>query len=153
MTQIDRTNSSQLHRLLMFASLLAILAGSLLLTPSHAQEGILPPCPNAPHCVSSLASTERHSIAPLQTNGTVNQARDQIAHILDGLPRVSYEKVDERRIEAVFTTRLMRFKDDVSFYIHDNGRIDVRSSSRIGYADFGANRRRVEMIRDQLQSL
>lgn len=57
--------------------------------------------------------------------------------------------VDERegRIEAVATTRWFGFKDDVVIRVAAAGggsRIDVRSKSRVGRSDLGANARRVQ---------
>jgi uncharacterized protein (DUF1499 family) len=57
------------------------------------------------------------------------------------------------RIEATATTRWFRFKDDVVIRIvpHDGGsRLDIRSMSRIGRSDLGANAKR---IRDFLAKL
>src|SRR5688572_3841218 len=50
------------------------------------------------------------------------------------------------RIEAVATTSLLRFKDDVVIRIRaaDGGsRVDVRSKSRVGVGDLGTNARRI----------
>jgi uncharacterized protein (DUF1499 family) len=57
--------------------------------------------------------------------------------------------MDERagRIEAVATTRWFGFKDDVVVRIIAAGsgsRIDVRSKSRLGRSDLGANARRIQ---------
>ena len=52
----------------------------------------------------------------------------------------------EGRIEATATTRLLRFKDDVIIRIRaaDLGtRLDIRSTSRIGGGDLGANAKRI----------
>lgn len=52
----------------------------------------------------------------------------------------------EGRIEATATTRLLRFKDDVVIRIraHDAGtRLDIRSASRVGDSDLGANAKRI----------
>ncbi|HBP69913.1 MAG TPA: DUF1499 domain-containing protein, partial [Alcanivorax sp.] len=54
--------------------------------------------------------------------------------------------------QARFTSRILRFVDDVTLYVHDDGLIDVRSASRIGYWDLGANRRRVEDLRERLNA-
>jgi uncharacterized protein (DUF1499 family) len=44
--------------------------------------------------------------------------------------------------------------DDVEFCIDDDLRtIHVRSSSRVGYFDFGVNRRRIERIRAKFAPL
>ena len=48
-------------------------------------------------------------------------------------------------------TRLLRFVDDVEFELRTgDGVIAVRSASRVGYSDLGANRRRIEKIRKAL---
>ncbi len=59
------------------------------------------------------------------------------------------------RIEATATTRLLRFKDDVVIRIRSNNggtRLDIRSASRIGSSDFGANARRIRLFLDNLNS-
>jgi uncharacterized protein (DUF1499 family) len=53
----------------------------------------------------------------------------------------------EGRIEAVALTLIMGFREDVSIRIRNSGnlvRIDMRSASRYGTHDFGANARRIE---------
>ena len=45
----------------------------------------------------------------------------------------------------------MRFTDDLEFLLdRERGVIDVRSASRVGYSDLGANRKRVEALRGVL---
>lgn len=56
------------------------------------------------------------------------------------------EDRDAGRIEAIATTRMMRFKDDVVIRIRAEGtgtRVDVRSKSRAGVGDLGTNARRI----------
>ncbi len=54
-------------------------------------------------------------------------------------------------LHVEFTSRWMRFTDDLEFQlVADQGVIHVRSASRIGYSDLGANRDRVEKIRQHL---
>ena len=59
---------------------------------------------------------------------------------------------DEQRIEATATTDWFGFKDDIVIRIRSaNGgsRVDVRSVSRVGRSDLGANARRIrEFVRD-----
>ena len=53
---------------------------------------------------------------------------------------------EDGRIEATATTRWLRFKDDVVIRVSPSGagsRIDVRSKSRLGRSDLGANAKRI----------
>ena len=50
-----------------------------------------------------------------------------------------------------FTTALMGYVDDVEFlYDPAAGVTHVRSASRLGYSDLGANRKRIEALRGAL---
>ena len=111
---------------------------------------LLAPCPSSPNCVSSLADDERHRGAPLPGAGHREASLALLKDTLGELPRVRFEAVGPARLQARFTTRVMRFVDDVTFYVHEDGVIEVRSASRLGYWDLGANRRRVEDLRERL---
>jgi Protein of unknown function (DUF1499) len=57
-------------------------------------------------------------------------------------------------IEAVDTTALMAFKDDVVIRVRSNADgtlIDLRSVSRVGVGDFGANAKRIRAFQQRLQ--
>ena len=57
------------------------------------------------------------------------------------------------RIEAVAETRIMRFQDDIVIRIRPSGagtRIDMRSASRVGRHDFGANARRIRRLIEEI---
>jgi uncharacterized protein (DUF1499 family) len=59
----------------------------------------------------------------------------------------------EGRLEATDTTRWFGFKDDVVVRIRPDGggsRVDVRSKSRVGRSDVGANAARIRAFRDAL---
>ena len=58
------------------------------------------------------------------------------------------------RVKATDTSLWFGFKDDVVIRIqpHENGsRVDVRSKSRLGRSDVGANARRIELFMEKLQ--
>lgn len=60
------------------------------------------------------------------------------------------------RIEAIATTRVLRFSDDITIRIRpraDGSRIDMRSASRIGQHDLGANAARIQAFSDEVQLL
>jgi uncharacterized protein (DUF1499 family) len=51
-------------------------------------------------------------------------------------------------IHAEFRSRIFRFIDDLELLLdEDQGVIQIRSASRSGYSDLGANRNRVEALR------
>ncbi len=63
--------------------------------------------------------------------------------------RVVAEKPDY--LYATFTTRLMKYTDDVEFWLDPAARVvQVRSASRLGRRDFDANRTRIDALRAQL---
>ena len=61
--------------------------------------------------------------------------------------------VEERPgyLYAEFTTRWLRFVDDVEFLLDEpTAMIHLRSASRLGRRDFGVNRERIETIRARM---
>lgn len=128
-----------------YAALLSALLASTAVSASS-----LPDCPQSPNCVSSQASDEAHRVAPLAAGSNVAESAAMLTAVLDSLPRVAWTASADNVIEATFKTRIMRFTDDVLFHIDDDGMIQVRSASRVGYSDLGANRSRVEMLREKL---
>ena len=110
------------------------------------QNGRLTPCPESPNCVSSFASDEEHSIDPIAAS------LEQIEGALLQLPAANIVSASADYLYAEFTSRIMGFVDDVEF-LHDraSGLTHVRSASRLGYSDLGANRKRIESIRDAVK--
>jgi uncharacterized protein (DUF1499 family) len=113
--------------------------------------GRLAPCPDSPNCVSSEATDEVHAIAANRIQGDATAAWQALESQLAELPRVEVVTNEGGYLHAVFTTRLMRYRDDVEFALDAAaGVIYVRSASRVGYGDMGVNRKRIESIRAAL---
>jgi uncharacterized protein (DUF1499 family) len=126
----------------------------ILLSATHAAGGStakthkLAPCPDSPNCVSSQSSDKARFVDPLPYEGDLAEARQRLIHILKSTKRVRLVKVETDFIHAEFHSLIFRFVDDVAFYFpSEETVIHVRSASRTGYYDFGANRRRVERLR------
>ena len=69
-----------------------------------------------------------------------------------GLPRTKLVQEDDSYLHYEFTSLLLRFVDDVEFLFDDETKtIHFRSASRMGYGDFGVNRRRMEDIRSRIE--
>jgi uncharacterized protein (DUF1499 family) len=66
---------------------------------------------------------------------------------------VTEENREQGQILAVATTRIFRFKDDVTVTVSREGAaavVNVRSHSRIGKGDLGANARRIRLFQAEL---
>ena len=86
-------------------------------------------------------------MAPLPFKGNLTESKFQIMRILQSLDRVDVVKEDAQYIHAVFSSKLQRFKDDVEFYFDPSAQlVHFRSASRVGYSDWGVNRKRMEEI-------
>ena len=108
---------------------------------------MLPPCPASPNCVSS-DSIDDHAIAAFQFVGPAENAWRAAKEALLSLPRTKIVAESDHTLRAECTSAIFRFVDDVEFELRPEQEIiAVRSASRVGYSDLGANRRRIESIR------
>ncbi len=115
-------------------------------------DGQLKPCPSSPNCVSTQADTsdDEHYMAPIQYEGSTEDAKKKIMVVIDEMPRTEVLKNKDNYIHVTFTTRIMRFVDDVEFYLPpDEKLIHFRSASRVGYSDMGKNRDRMNTVKEK----
>jgi len=119
----------------------------------YVVNGHLAPCPGSPNCVSSEDSLQDSHIAPIAFTGSASDAWQTLQEqILEMGGQI--EEVDGFFLHATFRSSLFRFTDDVSSRLDvENNCIHIRSASRVGYSDFGVNRKRVEELRRRLASL
>lgn len=114
-------------------------------------DGRLRACPNRPNCVSSLAAVEAQRVAPLEYQGDPAVARRRLLAILRADPRATVVTERDDYVHAEY--RAFVFVDDVEFHLPaGEGVIHVRSASRLGHSDLGANARRVRAIRAAFSS-
>lgn len=123
--------------------------------PQHIglQGSHLARCPESPNCVCSDDTRGAHSIAPigLAVPGAAAWAAAREAVL--ALPRTRIVSERDDYLHAQCTSALFGFVDDLELHLRaDRGIIAVRSASRLGYSDFGVNRRRVERLRAALLS-
>ena len=115
----------------------------------------LPVCPDRPNCVCSEEGTpEERRVDPLpfgsgsddgDHDGTAWAALRGAVGELGG----TVESDSGSLMHAVFKTPVLRFPDDLHARSDAEAKvIQVRSSSRVGRSDLGANRRRVERLRE-----
>jgi uncharacterized protein (DUF1499 family) len=111
-------------------------------------DGRLAACPESPNCVSSAASDEEHGIAGFAFESSPEDAWDAAVAAVRALPRTEVITHTSDYLHAESTTALMRYVDDLELHLRAaEGSIAVRSASRVGHSDMGANRERVEALR------
>ena len=137
--------------LLVLASLLALAGLSIasrFKRPPELRAGRLAPCPASPNCVSSEEPEPSRRVEPIALPPDPPDAFDALADLVAARPRT---RVVERRagyLRAEVRTPLLRFVDDLELLNDPRaGVAHVRSASRVGRSDLGANRRRVEALR------
>jgi uncharacterized protein (DUF1499 family) len=104
--------------------------------------------------VSSGSRADGHYIRPLAFEGAPDAAwqRLQRALALESGLAVVEENAAEGVLRAQATSRVFKFVDDVELRLLSDAKvIEMRSASRVGYWDFGVNRRRLERLRQRFE--
>ena len=116
------------------------------------KQRVLLRCPDSPNCVSSRSGSTGHFVEPIGYSGSGEDAFDRLKETIVALPGTRILESDQFYLHAEFRTRWFRFKDDFEAILDEENRaIQIRSASRVGYWDLGANRRRVEKIRSLME--
>ena len=119
-------------------------------------ESVLGDCPSSPNCQGSESSrstqtVDRFPLSDQVSNQVNNQATEAIAtlaNIVETYPGTKIITQDERYLHATFASKLMGYIDDVEFLVSDDQQsVQVRSASRLGESDLGANKKRVDALR------
>jgi uncharacterized protein (DUF1499 family) len=131
---------------------LAVAVGLPVLSCSAPELGLvngqLKACPNSPNCVNSQDPDPDRRVDPLPLPAGEADPMKRLAEILAEQPRVEILEARDDYLHAIFISRFMRFPDDVEFLLDRDARVfHVRSASRVGYSDMGANATRVERLR------
>jgi len=104
------------------------------------------------YLTTNLAETRPdHPFPELRERSFSVPAAQLYPRVLKAVPSLGWRLVREdsqaRRLDAVVETPLLRFRDDVQIEVRPAGaqqsQLSVRSASRIGRGDFGANTRHV----------
>jgi uncharacterized protein (DUF1499 family) len=149
---------------LLLIAVVILLIGQLGLLRGQAphdlgvRNGQLKPLPATPNAVSSQYQTDSAASArvePLSAKGLdAAAAMNALAEHLRDTPglHVVTQRADYIYVQA--QTQWLKFVDDMEFWYDANTQtIAVRSASRLGRSDLGANRKRVQAIRDQWSTI
>ena len=111
------------------------------------QDGKLHPCGDTPNCISSKSTASNQWMEPIPLTIEPARALELLKTVICTMPRAQIVTADDQYLHAEFESALFRFVDDLEFVIKaDENLIHFRSQSRVGYSDFGVNRRRMQSI-------
>jgi uncharacterized protein (DUF1499 family) len=145
--------SMQAKKLILYFCLACVLAVSGCAGSVPSNLGQFAPCPESPNCVSTQAKDETHAIALIAYSDDRKPAQKRLLKIIHSFPRTQVVVERDDYFHVQFTSRVLRFVDDVEFYFAvEAGKIHFRSASRIGHSDLGVNRKRMEAIRSRFTS-
>ena len=107
-------------------------------------------CGQKPNCISSFAEQgTSFYYAPIESNN-IESVWDSLNILLSENP-YKVESSSTNYIHATATTSLLKFVDDLEFLLSvKDGKIFVRSASRVGRSDLGTNRKRMDKIVQRL---
>jgi len=123
------------------------------------RQGRLKPPATTPNSVSSQAALYpgqpghiEAQIAPLRYSDGSTAAMARLSALVAARRGAQIEKAGADYLYATFTTPLLGFVDDVEFWLDPaGGVIQLRSASRLGQRDLGANRARIEALRSAFE--
>ncbi len=124
--------------------------------PQHLgiKDGLLAACPDSPNCVSSQAQDASHHTAAMTYVGSRKDALTKLKQIIDVMENTDIVTETEDYLHAEFTSKLMGFVDDLECYLPaEKSLIHLRSASRLGQSDLGANRARIEDLRQRFNQV
>lgn len=110
-------------------------------------------CPPAPNCVSSDAADSKHRIEPFRLLVPAEKAWQEAQTLAAALPGAKVATAESDYIHVECRSKVFGFIDDLELHLRpQEGIIAVRSAARLGYFDFGVNRKRVEQLRSELSA-
>lgn len=116
----------------------------------------LAPCPDSPNCLSSQAEDVDHRVEPLAIRVDADRAWELAVRAVSEAERASIveHRPGDGYLHATFRSAVFRFVDDLELLLDRHAKvIHLRSASRLGYYDFGANGRRIGALRERFRAL
>ena len=106
------------------------------------------PEPQQRELVDGLQKSAYPDLAPIRLSVPPDQAFARAKAVAGAMPGWTVTNADPEsgRIEAIATSRIFHFIDDVAIRVRADGtgsRVDLRSRSRVGQSDLGANAARI----------
>lgn len=116
--------------------------------PANVGRGHLAEGPEKPNWRSSVTRNQARLIEPLSFSGDSATAWEAAREAVLELPKTKLITSDDGYLHAECSSPLFGFVDDLELLLRPNQeRIEIRSASRVGHSDMGANAQRLEKLR------
>ena len=111
-------------------------------------DGQLIGCPKTPNCVSTNHKDLNRLMLPVEYNGLkLEHAKQILFEVLKTLPKLQIVKDEGTYVHAEAQTTVFEYVQDVEFlFDEDKKELHFRSASRVGFTDFGSNKRRLQSV-------
>ena len=137
-----------LSDVILFGGLALLAASSRANRPAGAGKGDLNLDTGKPNFVSSVSSNAERKIEPLRFSVSDDEAWGALVEVVTATSGVKVIRSHDFHLYAECRSPIFGFIDDLELVLQPGaGYIHVRSASRVGHSDLGANRKRVEALR------
>lgn len=142
----DVCNSVQMINSILL--LFVFLSSTLSTSKSYGENLMNQKCQSKPNCVSSFDTRDKFFYPAIENVvGPWEQIKSKIEKIMIENFNSSLETSEINYIHFVVKTKFFRFKDDVYFWWDpETKKLDMKSQSRVGYSDLGANKKRLNLF-------
>jgi len=118
------------------------------LITSDEKEMSLSGCEGLHNCTASTATMKRNMIDSLDYTGSASEAMARYSGLIASQSGTSIVTQKANYLHATYKTTLLGYTDDLELLLDEKtDTLHVRSASRIGKSDLGANRKRIEALR------
>ncbi|SFJ61422.1 Uncharacterized conserved protein, DUF1499 family [Halobacillus dabanensis] len=118
------------------------------------KNGRLSGCPQTPNCVSTQTNQTDKKMSPLDFAKDLETTKQLVKEVLNQMERTTVVTESENYLHCIVRTKWIKFKDDVEFYFDEDTRtVHFRSASRVGYSDFGVNKKRMKEFTEHYESM
>ena len=134
--------------LILFGGLLFLGAWSRANRPETVNNGKIGELTGKPNCVSSLSPDPKLLIDPIAYQSDEREVWGELIAAVESIPKTEIITNKPPYLYAEIYSKVFGFADDLEILQDEEKKVfHVRSASRVGYSDMGANRKRVELLR------
>lgn len=123
------------------------------LTKTADNKATLSGCDNLQNCTASTATKRRNLVKALDYDVPPEEVIETFSRLIESQSGTNIITKNSHYLHATYKTALLGYIDDLELLLDEStGVLNIRSASRLGQSDFGANRKRIEALRELANS-